>query len=85
MSAANHRRGKRARSLVRSSEKDAARRRIPFGGVIVTAGLVKRHRYLRDHGLEHSPSVAAVHIGRRAKPPKWWPGPLVNPSIGAAA
>lgn len=38
---------------------------IPFGGVIVTATLVRQHRYRRDHGLPHSPNVAAVLLPRR--------------------
>lgn len=35
---------------------------IPFHGVMVTRGLVKRHRYLQDHGLPFSKSVANVII-----------------------
>lgn len=32
----------------------------PMGTVVVRKVDVKRHRYLRDHGLPHSPSMAAV-------------------------
>lgn len=41
----------------------AKHRPIPYGGVMVRATDVRRHRYLREHGLPFSSSMAAVHIG----------------------
>jgi len=35
---------------------------IPNLGVFVSSTIVRRHRYLRDHGLPYSPRAAAVTI-----------------------
>lgn len=42
-----------------------SRLRIPMGGVVVTRHDAKNHRYLRDRGLPHSPTVASVLLPRR--------------------
>lgn len=62
MSASNTREAKRSRSLQRATEKAKAKTTIKHGGVYVTKGMVKTQRYLAEHGLPHSKSVAAVHI-----------------------
>ena len=65
---------KLARRLARYARRDRAKKgvtargtRIPHGGVIVTRGDVKRHRYLGEHGLPHSKSVRAVLLPAKSK------------------
>lgn len=53
---------KRLAGMIRSSRKLSSQDRIPNGGGVVRKGDVRRHRYLRTHGLPHSPSVANVMI-----------------------
>lgn len=50
----------RRRWLERQSRKPASN--IPHLGVRVSATIVRRHRYLRDHGLPYSTRAAAVTI-----------------------
>jgi hypothetical protein len=59
---------KRGRRLLRPVQGRAAARRLPFGGVVVDKPMVCNHRYLRAHGLPHSPGVAAVLLPPRHEP-----------------
>jgi hypothetical protein len=55
----------------RSTRKLRSQDAVPFAGVWIGKRVVKNHRYLRDHGFNHSPSVANVDIDQklRACPP----------------
>lgn len=50
----------RRRRMEREAKKPAST--IPHLGVRVSATIVRRHRYLRDHGLPYSARAAAVTI-----------------------
>lgn len=67
MSVRNRRVNKRDRSVARAARKAESRQRMPFCGIMVTPGMVKGQRYLRDHGLPHSERVASVVIQRPQK------------------
>jgi hypothetical protein len=49
----------------RSTRKLRSQDSIPFAGVWIGKRVVKNHRYLRDHGFNHSPSVANVDIDQK--------------------
>jgi hypothetical protein len=46
--------------FVRSQRKMLSLSRINSGPVVVSKSVAKNHAYLRDHGLPHSESVAAL-------------------------
>jgi hypothetical protein len=53
---------------MRRTRKDIAARPIPHLGFVVSKAIVKNHRYLRAHGLPHSPSIANVYMPSRSNP-----------------
>jgi hypothetical protein len=56
---------KMASRAKRSTRKLRSQDRVPFAGVWIGKRVVKNHRYLRDHGFNHSPSVANVDIDQK--------------------
>jgi hypothetical protein len=44
----------------RTNRKQKALEKVPFLGVRIDATTVRRHRYLKAHGLNHSSAVASV-------------------------
>lgn len=58
----NNLRRKAAFRAMREAQKLRAVDNVPFQGVRVTAVDVRRHRYLQQRGLSHSPSMAKVFL-----------------------